>query len=116
MLSAITQNRDWRFASGWLILLVLSLLSFLQHFVLVFLEHDPTLFVGWTAFNLYSTVVLLIPFRRAEKWAWYCTWILALGFAGLIFFNDRIGLDYLIAAAVAALGLFLTHPTFFGEA
>jgi hypothetical protein len=75
--------------------------------------NEATLFIGWAAYNLYSTVVLYIPFRRAEQWAWYTTWILVIGFASLIFFDATIGVWYLGAAGVMALALLLTRSAFF---
>jgi hypothetical protein len=54
-----------------------------------------------------------MPFRRGEKWAWYISWILVIGFASTIFFSSTIGVWYLAAAGVMALGLLLTRPAFF---
>ena len=107
-------TRSTMFKIGWITLLVISALATLNHVTLMFIMMDEaTLFIGWAAYNLYSTVVLYIAFRRGEKWAWYTTWILAIGFASPIFFGSTIGVLYLGVAGVMALGLLLTRPAFF---
>lgn len=64
----------------------------------------------------YAIVVLAIPFPRGERWAWYSTWILVIGFAIPIFgIQESYIVAYLIAAGVMALSLLLTRPTFFSE-
>jgi hypothetical protein len=110
-------NRSTAFKFGWIILLVLSVLATLNHIVLAFVMTDEaTLFLGWAAFNLYSTVVLYIPFRRGEKWAWYTSWILVIGFAAPILFSqESFAVYYLGAAVVMAVGLLLTRPAFFSD-
>jgi len=101
---------------GWIVLLAISILAAVNHIALIFfIPDEAALFVGWAAFNLYSTVVLFIPFRRGEKWAWYASWILVVGFATLILFDSEVGLYYLIAAGVMAVGLLLTRSAFFGQ-
>jgi len=62
----------------------------------------------------YATVVLAIPFRRGEKWAWYSTWILVVGFAAPILINqESYAATYLIAAGLMGVCLLLTGPAFF---
>jgi hypothetical protein len=102
------------FKIGWIALLAISALAALSHIILTFVMTDEaTLFIGWAAFNLYSTLVLYVPFRRGEKWAWYTSWILVIGFAVLIFFDTQIGLFYLGAGVLMAVALLLTRPAFF---
>ena len=72
--TALAQNS--RFKIGWIILVAFNALMLLMHFVLIFFLGEPVLFIGYTAFNFYALIVLLIPFRRIEKWAWLTTWIL----------------------------------------
>jgi hypothetical protein len=62
---------------------------------------------------LYSTLVLYMPFRRGETWAWYTSWILVIGFTITIFFNTQIGIFYLGAAVLMAIALLVTRPAFF---
>lgn len=109
-------TRNNTFKIGWLALLVVSALAAVWHLIAIaaFPSDEATLFVGWAAFNLYSTVVLYIPFRRGERWAWYATWILVIGFAIPILINqESYVVAYLIAAGVMALALLLTWPAFF---
>lgn len=114
MSTQTTATRSTLFKIGWITLLVLSALATLNHIVLAFVMPDEvTLFVGWAGFNLYSTVVLLIPFRRREKWAWYATWILVVCFASAILFATDIGLMYSIVGGVMALAMLVTAPAIF---
>ena len=106
--------RNTTFRIGWMALLAVSALAALSHILLAFVVKDEaTLFIGWAAFNLYSTLVLYIPFQHGEKWAWYATWILVIGFAIAIFFNTQIGIFYRGAAVLMAVALLLTRPAFF---
>lgn len=103
------------FTIGWIVLLIISGLSTLWLILLLFTFVDEApLFLGWAAFSLYTTIILCIPFRRREKWAWYATWIQVILFAGTVFFGSpEITMKYLAAAGLMALGLFLTRPAFF---
>ena len=103
------------FKVGWIILLVISALAALNHIILIFVLEEQVLFIGWAAFNLYSTVVLYIPFQRGEKWAWFTSWMLALGLAGVMPFDAEIGPFYVGAAILVAVGLLMTRPAFFPE-
>lgn len=106
------------FNLGWIALFVISGLATLNHIILIFVMPDEsTLFLGWAAYNLYAMVVLCIPFRRGEKWAWLLTWALVLGFALPILFSaDDFAIWYLAAAGVMALSLLLTGSVFFPAA
>lgn len=101
------------FKAGWIILLGLSGLAFLNHAILIFVMDEPVLFIGWAAFNAYSTLVLVVPFRRGERWAWYITWLLAIAFASTALFDAEIAPYYLGAAVVMTVGLLLTRPALF---
>jgi len=108
-------TRTTTFKIGWIALLVISVLMALNHIMLIFVMRDESLlFIGWAAFNLVSTALLYIPFRRGEKWAWYTSWILVIGFAvPMLFTTDVFAVMYLIIAVVMALALFLTRSAFF---
>lgn len=106
-------NRTILFKVGWITLLAFSVLFIVWHIILAFfMDKDPTL-MGWVAFPLYSAVILYFPFRRGEKWAWYASWILVLGFASPIVFESSYGIYYFGVAIVMALALLLTRPAFF---
>jgi hypothetical protein len=107
----VGQNALYR--AGWIALIVSAALMTLNHFVLIFALNEPVLFLGWTAFNLYALAVLLIPFHRLEKWAWYVTWVLPIGLAAGGFTAPDIALFYYAVAAACVLGLLLTMREFF---
>lgn len=117
MATQVLATRNATFKMGWIALLVISALMALWHTAAVFIMVDEaTLFLGWAAFNLYSTIVLYIPFRRGEKWAWYTSWILVIALAAPILFSQEgFAVYYLGAAVVMAVGLLLTRPAFFQE-
>ena len=116
MVTSSTLVQSKRFKIGWITLLVISALAALNHIILAFVMVDEaTLFMGWAAFNLYSTLVLWIPIRRGETWAWYASWILVIAFACLILFDSTIGVWYLGAAILMAAALLLTYPAFFRQ-
>ena len=81
MSTIVNISYNARFKTGWIILLVAAALMTLNHLSLMFIIGDPVLFMGYAAFNLYALLVIAIPFRRCEKWAWYATWILPVGLA-----------------------------------
>ncbi|HLE51098.1 MAG TPA: hypothetical protein VI755_03515 [Anaerolineales bacterium] len=101
---------------GWIILLISAALMTLMHFSLIFILKDPLLFFGFALFNLYALIVILIPFRRGEKWAWVATGLLPIGLAlpGFMTQGSEIAFYYGVAA-VCGLGLFLTMRDFFSK-
>jgi hypothetical protein len=103
------------FKIGRIILLVAAALMVLNHAVLIFALDEPVLFLGYTAFNLYALLVVVIPFRRGEKWAWYTTWLLPLGLAGAAALagDPNITFFYYGVALACVLGLLLTMRGFF---
>src|SRR5215217_1788281 len=62
-------------------------------------------------FNVLALVVILIPFKRHEGWAWYTLWILPLQW--LVQFVFLPDLAYLMLALLTAVGLLLPYPRFF---
>jgi len=107
-------TRSTTFMIGWIAMLVFSVLATLNHIMLPLYGDDVGLAIGWTSFSLYATVVLAIPFRRGERWAWYMSWISVIVFATpILFTRESFAVAYLIAAGAMALGLLLTRPAFF---
>lgn len=104
-----------RFKIAWAVMVFLAAVSAAGHLALMFLETEPVLFLGWLVFNLYAMVVLWFPFRNGERWAWYSTWLFAIAYASLIFFDSQVGLYYLIIAGIFAVCLLLTRPEFFHD-
>ena len=105
--------QNTRFKIGWIVLLISAALMTLGHLSMIFIMDEPNLFTGFSAFTLYSFIVILIPFRRGEKWAWLTTWILPVGLAIPAATDPNIAIYYFGAAAVCVLGLFLTLQYFF---
>lgn len=110
----LTSNRDTMFKIGWITLLVLSVIFTLLHIALIFMDKDVML-IGWAAFPLYAAVILYLPFRRGEKWAWYASWILVLGFASVALGSAAYGVYYFGVALVMALALLMTRSAFFQQ-
>jgi len=113
MAATVNVGHTSRFQIGRIILLVAAGLMTLNHSVLIFALDDPVLFMGYAAFNLYALIVIAIPFRQHEKWAWYATWILPIGLAIPASTDPKLAPFYSIVAAACVLGLLLTMRDFF---
>jgi hypothetical protein len=101
---------------GWLVLFGISVLSVVSYVVLIVIV--PGLvdsFIAWAAFSLYSVFVLLIPYRRRERWAWYLTWALVIPSVVLGLNNPDAAPFYLAAAGLMALSQLLTRGAFFAN-
>src|SRR5688500_4206967 len=97
-----------RFKTGRNILMIATALMTLDHGVLMSVLDEPVPFLGCAAFNLYALLVIAIPFRRHEPWAWYATWTLPVGLAIPAFTDPNIAPFYFAIAAACALALLLT--------
>ncbi len=107
--------RDIRFRIGWIVLLIVAGLMTLMHFALIFVIRDEaTLFAVGAAFNLYALLVVWIPFRRGERWAWFTTWILPItcAFAAAVANDPGVPPLYYAMAAICTLGLLVTMRYF----
>ncbi len=116
MTTKVIRAQKSRFKTGWIILLVFAALMTLNHIALpIYSPTDSTPAIGFAAFNLYALIVILIPFRRYERWAWYTTWILPAGLAlpAILESNQGIVIFYSTVSAVLVLGLLLTMRDFF---
>ena len=114
MTEAAISTRSTTQKVGWWILFGISALAVVNHAVLIFvIPGEEVLFIGWTAFSLYSALVLYFPYRQGEKWAWFSTWILVVVFASMILFDAEIGIYYLVAAGLMAFGQLLIRESFF---
>lgn len=108
-----TQNI--RFKIGSIALLILAALMVLMHFGLMFVLKDPLLFFSFGMFSIYAFLVLLIPFRKGEKWAWFASWLLPVGLAIPATMDPGIAVYYYSFAVVCAVGLLLTMQHFFSK-
>ncbi len=112
--AALAQNT--RFKIGWMILLVLTALMAVNHIALsIYSPMDTTPAIGFAAFNLYALVIILIPFRKFERWAWLTTWILPVGLTlpAIAESNPAIIIIYSTVSGLLVLGLLLTMRDFF---
>jgi hypothetical protein len=110
---------------GWMILSANAMLGIFA----AVLTSSPTLFLfpsphfesaypilgalgtALVGFNILALVIILVPYRRCERWAWYTLWMLPLHwFSQFVFFPD---LAYLILAALTMVGLVLPYRRFF---
>jgi hypothetical protein len=96
-------------------LLSAAALMTLNHGVLIVALDEPVLFIGYIAFTLYALLVIALPFRRLEPWAWYTTWLLPAGLAAPGPFAPDIAALYYAVAASCVVGLLLTMRPFFAE-
>ncbi len=112
--AALAQNS--RIKLGWMILLIFTALMAVNHLTLpLYSPSDSIPAIGFAAFNLVALIVIIIPFRRLERWAWYTTWILPAGLAlpAILESNPGIVIFYSTVSAVLVLGLLLTMRDFF---
>jgi hypothetical protein len=108
-----TDGQRRRFTVGWVMLLAAAALMTLNHSILSLVLDEPILFLGYAAFNLYALLVIALPLRRREQWAWYTTWLLPLGLAFPGAMDPDIAPLYYGAAAVCVAGLLLSMGELF---
>jgi hypothetical protein len=63
-------------------------------------------------FNIFAVVMIMVPYRRYERWSWYTLWMLPL----LWLSHFALAPDlryYLVLAIITALGLLLPYRRFF---
>jgi hypothetical protein len=114
MAALTTQTQSTAYKVGWSVLFGLSVLSVLSYIALIFVV--PAMvdsFIAWATFSLYSVMVLLIPYRRAERWAWYITWVLPIPSVVLSLNDPDAAPYYLTAVGLMAIGQLLTRTAFF---
>ena len=67
--------------------------------------------VTWVGFELFALILIAIPFRRGERWAWYTLWMLPLMWVSQFVFSPDLA--YLMLAALTTAGLLLPLRRFF---
>ncbi len=102
-----------RFKIAWIIILAMAALATISYLVMIFVDTGAGVFIPYTAYNLYGFLVLLIPFRQLQKWAWWSTWILPASMVLTGFFLPEFAPYYFGGAAAFAVGLLLTMREFF---
>ncbi len=111
--AATTQSQPTRF--GWGILLFLAIGNALGHVVIsLFAGPDPIL-LAWIVMNALAAAILLVPYRRGEKWAWYAIWGLVIAYSVFIFSGVPAAVIYVGETVLMSVGQVLTYGTFFPE-
>jgi len=105
------------FQVAWWVLVVLTGLFALNHIVGAVAFASSTderlMFTAFAALQLLALVVLLIPYRRGEMWAWWAIWIpVAMMILALAFSVDGISIAYSSVGVVMALAQVATLPRF----
>jgi len=106
------------FRAGWWVLVVITALLALNHTLgtLTFATSDDerAMFMIFLALNLLSLVVLVIPYRRRERWSWGAMWIPVVTNAIplLVFSFDEIAAFYASLAVLMAAGQLTTLREF----
>lgn len=114
MTETVTKIASRRFKIGWGILLFLAAGNVLSHIgLLLFDPGGDTIFLTWAAFNLLAAAILVLPYRRGEKWAWIVIWAMIIPYALIIVFNSEVGPYYLAEAALMTISQLLTYRAFF---
>jgi len=102
---------------GVLVLVTATVLGVVNHsagvFVIAEEDPEPLMFAAFAAVNTYALVVLLVPYRRRELWAWAVTWVNVTA-TGMVFvwLRDGVGVSYLVGAVVMSLAQVATYPEF----
>jgi hypothetical protein len=102
---------------GGLVLVTATVLGVVNHsagvFVIAEEDPEPLMFAAFAAVNAYALVVLLVPYRRRELWAWAATWINVTTTAMVfVWLRDAVGVSYLVGAVVMSLAQAATYPEF----
>ena len=123
-MTGFKEMRDYR-EYGWMILSANAMLGIFAAFVIglpsvymfsdsMYRESYPVVGALGTAlvgFNVLALILILIPFKRHERWAWYALWMLPLQWLSqFAFFPD---LAYLTLALLTTVGLILPYGRFF---
>ena len=64
--------------------------------------------------NIFALVVILVPYRRYERWAWFTLWMLPLMWVSQFAFMPDV--TYLVLAVLTTAGLVLPYRRFFSVA
>jgi hypothetical protein len=112
---------------GWMILFASAALGIFGGVALMF-PSDPTFQqlpgvvwltrawgITWVGFNIFALAVIVGPYRRGERWAWYTLWLLPLLLLSYFVLAPEITLNLVLAILIAALGLILPYRRYFAE-
>jgi hypothetical protein len=68
--------------------------------------------IASVGFNIFALVMVLIPYRRSERWAWYTLWMLPLMWLSQFVLAPDL-YYYLVLAVLSSVGLVLPYRRFF---
>ncbi len=72
--------------------------------------------ITWIGFNMLALVLIVGPYRRGERWAWYALWLMPLLLVGYFVLSPELTMNLVLAILTAALGLLLPYRRFFPDA
>jgi len=125
-MTKLVSRRDYE-EYGWMILSANAMLGIFAALITglpsLYILSDPVyretypvvgaLGTALVGFNVLVLVVILIPFKRHEGWAWYALWMLPVQWLlQFVFFPD---LAYLMLALLTTVGLVLPYRRFFPQ-
>ena len=70
----------------------------------------------WIGFNILALVLIVGPYRRGERWAWYTLWLMPLLLVGYFVLSPELTMNLVLAILSAALGLLLPYRRYFPHA
>ena len=106
-------------AGLWFVIVLTSLFALLHAFGVFGIadgDDERLMFTCFAAVNALSLVILLVPLRSGERWAWTASWIqvlvtaLVMPIAGQGSGDKALGYSYLGFAALLAVGLLVARP------
>jgi hypothetical protein len=110
------RHRSIRYKVGWWTLVLIAALSLLNHVMGALGLYEPgeeLVFIGYAAVSVYALAVLVVGYRRGERWAWWVTWAFVASYALVpVFHGPEIGPYYMGAAVLMALAQLATWPAF----
>ena len=72
--------------------------------------------ITWIGFNILALVLIVGPYRRGERWAWYTLWLMPLLLVGYFVLSPELTMNLVLAILTAALGLLLPYRRYFPDA
>ena len=72
--------------------------------------------ITWIGFNILALVLIVGPYRRGERWAWYALWLMPLLLIGYFVLSPELTMYLVLAILTAALGLLLPYRRYFPDA
>jgi hypothetical protein len=114
-MSASSRTQFATYNVGWSVLFSISVLSVLSYVALFFVVPNGLSFIAWATFSLYSVVVVLIPYRRGERWAWFLTWALVVPAVALSLSDREAAPWFMAAVGLVAISQLLTRRAFFSK-